>query len=1039
MHCRFIRPLSGLILLVASVASAQSTNATISGLLVDPSGKPIVDANVEILNDATGMQYAGTTNGTGIYTVSILPPGRYRVQVSKVGFKTLIKPDITLNVETALALNFTLPIGARSESVTVEGGSSSINTTDGSVSTVIDRKFVQNIPLNGRSFQDLISLTPGVVTQSPQNTNQASGYSGDFSVNGQRTESNYYTVDGVSGNINAGDGNGVFGANNSGAVAAATALGTTQSLVSVDALQEFRVLSSSYSAQYGRAPGAQFSLATRSGTNAFHGTAFDYLRNNFFDANDWFNDHYGTAIPALRQNDFGGTLGGPITIPRIYVGKDKSFLFLSYEGLRLSQPQAAYIQYVPDNYLRQMAPAILQPLLDAFPLQNGFDYGSPSSPSLAEFIKSYSLPSRIDSTSVRLDQALTPRISAFFRVGYTPSSTTTRVLSVASQRQSDTQSYTAGVTGQLFSKVSNEFRVEYARTDASSVGHLDSFGGARPVDLADLLGAGSYPNTAPNIELYFPSIGAGLLSVTSALNQGRQWNIVDTVSSTLGRHSLQYGIDYLHIKSPTISAPTEVSALFLSTQSVLSNAADSDFLAKQLPASPVFHEFSAFVQDEWHLRQNLNLSLGLRWEVNPPPGEAHGNDAYTLAGNVSNPGSLSLAPHGTPLWKTSWFNLAPRLGIAWTAHQKPEHETVLRAGGGVFFDTDNKEAAQGFSGVGFSAYQIFGGSPLPFTAAQLDFSPSAAPPYTADAIYAFPQNLQLPYTLEWSASLEQAIGKAQTLAISYVGSNGRRLINYTENNLEPLNPIFGEVILFHSGLTSSYNALQVRFQRSVAPGLQVLGSYTWSHSLDFGSNDYVLPAIRGNSDFDVRNNFQGGVSWDLPSPSNGVEHILLQDWGLDARAMARSGFPVTLDGNFLVDPATGSQYYGNLDLVPNQPVYVYGRAYPGGRAVNPAAFAYPNDNGAGNAPRNFVRGFGATQINLAARRQIKLHEGLALQFRAETFNLLNHPNFGFVDRNLGDATFGQATQLLNQSLGTLAAQYQQGGPRSMQFALKFTF
>jgi hypothetical protein len=364
---------------------------------------------------------------------------------------------------------------------------------------------------------------------------------------------------------------------------------------------------------------------------------------------------------------------------------------------------------------------------------------------------------------------------------------------------------------------------------------------------------------------------------------------------------------------------------------------------------------------------------------------------------------------------------------------------VLRAGGGVFFDTDNKEAAQGFSGVGFSAYQIFGGSPLPFTAAQLDFSPSAAPPYTADAIYAFPQNLQLPYTLEWSASLEQAIGKAQTLAISYVGSNGRRLINYTENNLEPLNPIFGEVILFHSGLTSSYNALQVRFQRSVAPGLQVLGSYTWSHSLDFGSNDYVLPAIRGNSDFDVRNNFQGGVSWDLPSPSNGVEHILLQDWGLDARAMARSGFPVTLDGNFLVDPATGSQYYGNLDLVPNQPVYVYGRAYPGGRAVNPAAFAYPNDNGAGNAPRNFVRGFGATQINLAARRQIKLHEGLALQFRAETFNLLNHPNFGFVDRNLGDATFGQATQLLNQSLGTLAAQYQQGGPRSMQFALKFTF
>lgn len=166
-----------------------------SGLVVDPFGKPIVDTNVEILSDATGVQYAGTTNGAGIYTVSILPPGKYRVQVSKIGFKTLIKPDITLNVETALALNFTLPVGARSESITVEAGSSSINTTDGSVSTVIDRKFVQNIPLNGRSFQDLISMTPGVVTQSPQNTTQFSGYAGDFSVNGQRTESNYYTVE----------------------------------------------------------------------------------------------------------------------------------------------------------------------------------------------------------------------------------------------------------------------------------------------------------------------------------------------------------------------------------------------------------------------------------------------------------------------------------------------------------------------------------------------------------------------------------------------------------------------------------------------------------------------------------------------------------------------------------------------------------------------------------------------------------------------------------------------------------------------------
>jgi hypothetical protein len=1036
---RRVQILPAVVLLTVSIAVAQITNATISGLVTDPSGKPIVGANIQILNDSTGTQYPGATNGAGIYTVPILPPGKYRVQVSKAGFKTLIKADITLNVETALALNFTLPIGARSESITVQAGALALNTADGSVSTVIDRKSVQNIPLNGRSFQDLISMTPGVVTQSPQNTNQYSGYAGDFSVNGQRTESNYYTVDGVSGNINAGDGFGAYGPANSGAVAAATALGTTQSLVSVDALQEFRVLSSTYSAQYGRSPGGQFSLATRSGTNAIHGSLFEYLRNDFFDANDWFNDHYGKNIAALRQNDFGGSIGGPVTIPRIYDGKDKSFFFVSYEGLRLTQPQAAAVQYVPDAFMRLHAPAALQPVLNAYPLQNGQDYGTAAAPSLAEFIESYSLPSRIDSTSARVDHTFTSRLSAFFRVGYTPSSAETRALSAYTSQQANTQSYTAGLTSAFTRALANEFRLEYARTDSSSIGRLDSFGGARPIDLAGQMGVQGAPDAGPTFELLFPGIGAGELYLSNARNEGRQWNIVDTVSRSIGHHWLQFGIDYLRVKSPTITPTPIVSTLFGSSQSVLTNAADSQYIFKQVPASPIFNEFSAFAQDEWHLKPTLNLSLGLRWEIDPPPGEAQGNDAYTLTGNSADLASLSLAPHGTPLWKTSWYNFAPRLGAAWTVHNHPGRETVLRAGGGVFFDTDNKIATQGFTGIGFSAFQFFSGSPLPFTSAQLDFSPSTAPPYTAEAVYAFPRNLQLPYTLEWSAGLEQALGSTQSLTISYVGSNGRRLINYSENYIQPFNPDFGYVVFFQGGLTSSYQALQTKFQRSVSHGLQVLASYTWSHSLDFGSNDYALPVIRGNSDFDVRNNFQGGVSWDTPYPVSEVGSLLLRGWGLDLRAMARSAFPLTLEGNYLVNPATGSRYYGNLDLVPGEQIYLHGSAYPGQRAVNPAAFAYPAAEGAGNAPRNFVRGFGSMQLNLAARRQIKLRDDLSLQFRAESFNLLNHPNFGYVDPYLEDATFGQATQMLNQSLGTVAAQFQQGGPRSMQFALKVLF
>lgn len=253
--CAFLLLLA---LCIAPPSFSQSTNATISGAVTDTMGKAITGADIEILNDATGVHYAGRTNGSGIYALPALPPGEYRVQVSKPGFKTIIKPEIILNVQSALALNFTLPIGATSESITVEAGSSALNTTDASVSTVVDRKFVENIPLNGRSFQDLISMTPGVTSQSPQNTAQGIGASGDFSVNGQRTESNYYTIDGVSGNISAGRATGYGQAANSGMIAGTTALGTTQTLMSVDALQEFRIQSSTYSAEYGRSPGGSF-------------------------------------------------------------------------------------------------------------------------------------------------------------------------------------------------------------------------------------------------------------------------------------------------------------------------------------------------------------------------------------------------------------------------------------------------------------------------------------------------------------------------------------------------------------------------------------------------------------------------------------------------------------------------------------------------------------------------------------------------------------------------------------------------------------
>src|SRR5260370_5399660 len=351
-------------------AFTNSSTASLSVTVSHSSGAFIPEAHLVVRNSDTNQEQQTNSGKAGSATCSFLKPGHYTLTISKESFADVVVDHILLNVGDDKQLHFSLKIGTASQTVTVDGSGPTINTTDASVSTVIDRHFVENIPLNGRSFQDLISMTPGIVTQSPQ-TSQSAGYNGDFSVNGQRTESNYYTLDGVAANTGARNGYGQGQAGSGGTLAGSTALGTTQSLSSVDSLQEFRVNSSTYSAEYGRSPGGQFSFATRSGTNTVHGSAFDYLRNNVFDANDWFNDHYRVTKPALRQNDFGGTLVGFVWLPHIYNGHGKTFFFVTYEGLRLTQPQAASLQYVPSTSLRQFASSVLVPILNAFPMPTG--------------------------------------------------------------------------------------------------------------------------------------------------------------------------------------------------------------------------------------------------------------------------------------------------------------------------------------------------------------------------------------------------------------------------------------------------------------------------------------------------------------------------------------------------------------------------------------------------------------------------------------------------------------------------------------------
>src|SRR5262245_24058412 len=306
-------------------AYAQPASATLAGTVMDEAGAVIPAVNITVLNLSTALQRHATTDTRGAYLIPLLPPGRYHLTAERSGFTTVEIRNLVLNTGDQLSLRVKLIVGQIGASVTVIEDPSSLQQSTG-ISTVVNRNFVANLPLNGRSFQTLFQLSPGVVV-----TRSTFQEQGQFSVNGQRANANYFMVDGVSANVGVSEG-AAPGQSAAGTLPALTALGSTSNLVSVDALEEFRMLTSSFAPEFGRTPGAQVSIITRSGGNQFHGSAFDYFRNDVLDASDWFANSRGLRRPAIRQNDFGGVAGGPLI-------RDRAFFFSSYEALRLRQPQ----------------------------------------------------------------------------------------------------------------------------------------------------------------------------------------------------------------------------------------------------------------------------------------------------------------------------------------------------------------------------------------------------------------------------------------------------------------------------------------------------------------------------------------------------------------------------------------------------------------------------------------------------------------------------------------------------------------------------
>jgi hypothetical protein len=1052
---------------IALPIAAQSTNGIINGLVLDPSNSAIVGADILVINDATGVKYSSKTNSEGIYLLPNLPPGPYRLQVSKVGFKTLIKPDITLNVQDALSINFTLPIGAAIETVTVQGGAPLIDTESAAVSTVVDRQFAENLPMNGRSFQSLIDLAPGVVLTASTDTD-----SGQFSVNGQRANSNYWMVDGVSANVGS---TSLLGGNGtaSGATGTTSVFGGTNSLVSVDALQEFRIQTSTYAPEFGRTPGGQISIVTRSGTNRFHGAVFDYLRNDLFDANNWFNGY--TNDPPLpkaeeRQNDFGGTLGGPIR-------KGQTFFFLSYEGLRLRLPQTS-LTTVPDLAARQNAPPLMQPFLNAYPIDSRQpDLGN----GVAQFNASYSNPGTLDAASLRIDHRIKDAVNLFARYNYSPSEIVQRglffsALSAPLSSRVAVQTATIGSTWLISSTLNNDVRFNYSSSNATGRFVPDNFGGAVP--LTGLPIPSQYNATDARFVFEIDSLAAQFYPIGTVVgNLQRQFNLVNTTSLQKRAHSLKFGVDYRRL-SPEYSP-------FLYGQNIAITdipSAENDSVRRSIitantGVTPLLNNLSAFGQDTWRITSRLTSTYGLRWDVDFAPSSEQGPSISAVSDfSLSNLSQLALEPAGTPAFKTKYANFAPRLGLAYQLDQSPERGTVLRGGVGLFFDLATSEIGNvvNQSGYPFHATKFNPAGSFPLDAATASPPAIVAPDANNQgSIVAFDPRLRLPYTIQWNTTLEQGLGKNQTLKASYIGSAGRKLIQ-TAQIFSP-NPNFGEAVLVANAGTSDYDALQLQFERRLVNGLEGLASYTWSHSIDTASagslgNPSNLPSKggsptqnRGPSDFDVRHAFSVGATYALPAPKlNPLSNAILRGWSIQNIAQIRSAVPVDVfDGNFF-ELTNGFTPNVRPDVVPGIPLYLYGSQYSGGKAINntpnqggagcvgpfcpPAADMNGNPIRQGDLGRNALRAFGAIQWDFAVHRDLSLPEPFTLQFRAEMFNLLNHPNFAPPVSDISLPQFGLATEMLGQYLGGgnlggggLNPLYQIGGPRSIQFALRLSF
>jgi hypothetical protein len=1049
----------------AGAAFAQNDSATISGRITDQSGEVLADVHVRVTNVDTAIEMSARSNADGIYVVSHLRPGRHRLTVEKEGFATIAVDGLALAVQDVLGRNFVMQLAPVKSEITVSAGSE--RNLSPAVSTVVDRQFVEQMPLNGRSFQSLIHLTPGVLV-----TPAGQGMEGQFSVNGQRTNTHNVTVDGLS--VNFGTNVSVRpGQNLGGTLPALTIGGGTNSYVSVDAMQEFRTQTSSYTAEFGRTPGAQIAIVTKSGTNQLHGTAYDYVRDDALNARNWFN-RPPNPEPPMHQHDFGGTLGGPIRANR-------SFFFGSYEGLRLREPRLVTANFYTPEARAAVAP-VYRPIVDALPVPDGPlqdpTCDNVTRPCLASLTASYSVPTTFDASSLRLDHTFKERFTLFARGQYTPSSSHERTFATVESARRNTSMLASGLTAVLGASLVNDLRVGWGRATGTADVALEDFYGAVSPNPSALFapGRGARDGSAS----FILPLQRGVTAGQRVDNTGQQLHIVNTMSTVAGAHEVKIGVDYRHRQhagqgtNSSFVVLTDFSQLRQGTMGTVTTFSDE-------PMTLRTHNWSFFAQDTWKAAANLTVSYGLRWEiVTPPISVVPGKPLYAING-IFDSQPLEFAPPGTPLWRTRYDNFAPRAGIAWQAARA----TMVRGGAGVFHDLGYGSLLDLL--ITSFPYSRMQATPLPgqpFDLANPAFDRPPITPtltrFTSGTIGAFDPDLRLPVVTQWNAAVEHELDAHHAVSVTYLGARGRQLLRPDVVVVSAPDTPSRMVTVTRNAGKSRYHALQVQARRRLHRGLQALASYTLAEARDTESDDqggnFIGAPLNMNygtsldaifvpplapADFDIRHAFAAAVSYELPAPPAGsFAHSILKDWGIDAIVRVSSPPPlnVRIEG---VDPQFGV-YRTQPDIVTGQPVWLSAADQPGGKILNPDAFTVPPFGVPGNLQRNSIRSpFSHNQTDLSLRRRFRIPGATTVEFRADVFNLFNHAMFGGTSSPVtfwGRCTatpctgrqnppFGRVStgNTLNVGLGGMAlsggqsAIYAPGGPRSVQLSVKFRF